>query len=355
MPRPLAGLSSTILIACPPASAFGYDAALHQCRDRSPRDRTDSYNAPVDLKQLRALLAIADTGSVTRAAEILHIVQPALSRQLKLLEEEIGVPLFDRERHGMVLTGPGRKFVEHVRRGLSELDSGKSEISPKKKVVEGSVVVGLLPSLADLLVTALMGRVRHCYPAVDLRSYIAYVDDMQRSLEQGQVDVALLYLRPDAAERIPNEQILEESLFLVGPPEAALDMDNPVPLASLSDVPLILPSRSQGIRAIVEREFVAAGVHMNVTAETSSANLQKTLVMKGLGMSILSGAVVAEEVAQGILTACPISALNLKRPLSLARSPAKAMTVAASKVRDELRDAVLALVAEGRWPGAVIC
>jgi DNA-binding transcriptional LysR family regulator len=90
------------------------------------------YNLPMDLKQLRALLAIAETGSVTRAADILHIVQPAISRQLKLLEEELGVALFERERHGMVLTPPGRLFVERASRALQELDAAKEEISPAR-------------------------------------------------------------------------------------------------------------------------------------------------------------------------------------------------------------------------------
>lgn len=87
----------------------------------------------MDLKQLRALLAIAETGSVTKASEILHIVQPAISRQVKLLEEELGVVLFERERHGMVPTAAGRKFVERVRRALVEIDEGRREISPASR------------------------------------------------------------------------------------------------------------------------------------------------------------------------------------------------------------------------------
>ncbi|WP_077002405.1 LysR family transcriptional regulator [Variovorax sp. KK3] len=309
----------------------------------------------MDLRQLRALLTIAETGSITRAAEILHIVQPALSRQVKLFEEEVGVALFDRERHGMVLTAAGRQFAARVKRALAEIDKGKEEISPKRQHVSGSVVVGFLPSAAEFLVSGLMGRVRHHYPSVQLRSSIAYIDTLRRGLEVGDVDVALLLMKDDdEADRIPQEPVLVESLFLVGPHDAALDITTPVPLSDLQGRPFILPSESQGLRAIVERECGTAGVTLTVSAEAGSMSLQKSLVSQGAGLAILSGLVIADEVARGILTACPIDAPNLNRRLCLARSPAKQTTEAAAKVLDELRATVREHVLEGRWPGAVL-
>lgn len=306
----------------------------------------------MDLKQLRALLAIAETGSVTRAADILHIVQPAISRQVKLLEEELGVALFDRERHGMVLTPAGRRFADRARRALDELDTGKAEISPRSQQVSGSVTVGFLPSLADLLVSTLMSRMRHTYPHVQVRSYITYLPDLEPSLEKAEVDVALVYLKPDAAARYATEALLEESLYLVGPPDSALDMDTPVPLAQINKVPLILPAQPHGVRTLVERECAAAGVDLNITAETNGMHLQKTLVMKGVGHSVLSGFVIADEVERGLLTASPIDSLNLKRKLHLARNAGKIPSPAASCVQEELRDIVRQAVLAGRWPGA---
>lgn len=308
----------------------------------------------MDLKQLRALVTIAETGSVTRAADILHIVQPALSRQVKLLEEELGVPLFDRERHGMVLTTAGRVFVERVRSALRELDAGKEEIRPRKQQISGNVVVGFLPSAADILVSLLMGRMRQAHPRVTLRSYIAYVADLQRCLERGEVDIALLYLLDEAAERLQCEALLEESLFLVGPPDAALDLDTPMPLEGLNEVPLVLPVRPHGIRMMVERACEAAGVKLTIAAESASISLQKTLVQKGVGLAILSSSVVFEEVSHGLLTACPITSLDIRRKLYLGRTPAKALSPAAATALDELRTTVRQEVTEGRWPGAVL-
>ena len=114
----------------------------------------------MDLKQLRALLAIAETGSVTRAAEMLHIVQPAVSRQLRLLEEEMGTTLFDRGQRGMELTAAGEMLVVHAGRVLSELDMAKAEIVPDPGAVIGSVTIGFLPSTADLLAAPLVRQLK---------------------------------------------------------------------------------------------------------------------------------------------------------------------------------------------------
>jgi LysR family nitrogen assimilation transcriptional regulator len=308
----------------------------------------------MDLKQLRALLAIAETGSVTRAADMLHLVQPAITRQLKLLEEELGVSLFDRERQGMVLTPAGRRFHDSGRRALQELDSAKAAINPRTQGVAGSVVVGFFPSAAELLVTRLMTRVRQNYPQVQVRSYITYMPDLEQSLERGELDFALVYLDAESPTRFPREAVLEDSLYLVGPPDAALDMDTPVTLANLAGVPIILPVHPNAIRKAVDRECTAAGLSLNTIAETNATAVQKALVISGEGLTILSGLVVAGDVQRGLLSASPLASPGLRRTLYLARSPQKAASAAASCVMQELRGLVRDWVQQGRWPGATL-
>src|ERR1017187_7608346 len=105
----------------------------------------------MELKQLRAFLTVAETGNVTRAAEVLHRVQPAVSRQIRLLEEDIGSSLFVRERHGMVLTDAGRSLVGYARRAMLELDRARAEIAGANEGIGGLVTLGLLPSTIDML------------------------------------------------------------------------------------------------------------------------------------------------------------------------------------------------------------
>ncbi len=308
----------------------------------------------MDLTQLRAMLAIAETASVTRAADILHVVQPAISRQLKLLEEELGVALFDRERHGMVLTPAGRRFAESARRALLELDTAKAAISPRSQTIAGYVVVGFFPSAADQLVSSLMGRVRQSYPNVQVRSYISYLSDLEQALEKGEVDLALVYVQDESSARFPREALLEESLYLVGAPDAELDMDKPVSLAQIREVPLILPARPHAVREMVDRECAASGVTLNITAETRSMDVQKGLIKSGVGLSILSGFVVAEDVKHGLLTTTPIASANLRRKLYLARSAGRVASPAANCVLEELRELVRDCVRQGLWPGSTL-
>ena len=113
----------------------------------------------MDFKQLRAFLTVADTGNVTRAAELLNLVQPAVSRQLRLLEEDVGAELFERERHGMVLTEPGKALLVYARRAMLELDRARAEIGGAADGIGGLVTVGLLPSTCDLLASPLVSAV----------------------------------------------------------------------------------------------------------------------------------------------------------------------------------------------------
>lgn len=120
----------------------------------------------MDIKQLRTLVAIADTGSVTRAAVLLNIVQPAVSRHIKLLEDDLGTPLFERSRNGMELTADGRTMLEYARRVLKEIEQAKAEIRPSSGEIGGIVTVGLLPSTSDLITSLLVRDIAAAYPGI---------------------------------------------------------------------------------------------------------------------------------------------------------------------------------------------
>jgi DNA-binding transcriptional LysR family regulator len=107
----------------------------------------------VDVRQLKALVTVVETGSVTRAAELLHLVQPAVTRQIRALEHELGVPLFERTRQGMRPTEAGVSLAERARRALTELDRARAELAPAPGMVTGLVSVGLLESSAGQPVT----------------------------------------------------------------------------------------------------------------------------------------------------------------------------------------------------------
>ncbi|EGD05814.1 LysR family transcriptional regulator, partial [Burkholderia sp. TJI49] len=171
----------------------------------------------MDLKQLRAFVTVAETGNVTRASSLLNLVQPAVSRQLRLLEEDMGTELFERGRHGMQLTPSGKTMLEYARRILNEVARAKAEIQPTDGPVAGIVSIGLLASTSDLLATRLASEVASRYPHIRLRLTIGYAGHLQDWLEAGDVDAALLYGQKETPA-LHVKALIEESLWAVAAP-----------------------------------------------------------------------------------------------------------------------------------------
>jgi len=201
----------------------------------------------MDVKQLRALVAIAQTRSVTRAAAVLNLVQPAVSRQLKQLEEDVGVPLFERKRHGMELTAAGLSLVAYARRILDEIARARAEIQTGSNTLGGPVTIGLLASTAELLGTRLATSVAGSDPGIRLRIVVGYAGHVQKWLESGELDAALLYdTRKTALLRL--KPLLSEALWVVGPASAGLRKNRAVTMRQFAVGPVVLPSAPQGLR-----------------------------------------------------------------------------------------------------------
>lgn len=271
----------------------------------------------MDFKQLRAFLTVAETGNVTRAAEVLHLVQPAVSRQIKLLEEDIGVALFERERHGMVLTEVGRSLVVYARRAMLELDRARAEIAGSSKGIGGLATLGLLPSTIDTLSSALVSAVAARYPGIRVRIAMGYAGTLLRWLQSGEVDAALLY----GAERSPDIQstpLIEEPLWVIGPRDAKLRRNRPMPLAKLAGRPIVLPSAPHGIRTLVDHACSVSNVELTISAETNALSVQRSLVVGGHGLTILPPIAVAEDLRSQQLSGTPLAAPAITRTIVLA-------------------------------------
>jgi LysR family nitrogen assimilation transcriptional regulator len=302
----------------------------------------------MDFKQLRAFLTVADTGNVTRAAELLNLVQPAVSRQLRLLEEDIGSELFERERHGMVLTDSGKALLVYARRAMLELDRARAEIGGAVDGIGGLVTVGLLPSTCDLLASSLVSAVAANYPGIRMRIAMGYAGTLHQWLESGEIDIALLY----GVERSPDihtKPLLNEALWVVGAPSAKLRRQKPVPLASLAGQPLILPSGPHGIRMLVDHACAVSNVELTVVAETNAMSIQKSLVLGGHGLTILPPIAFADELARKQVSAAPLCDPNITRTIVLALPANRAVGQHVRRTADLLVQCVQDAVQRGAW------
>lgn len=306
----------------------------------------------MDFKQLRTFLAIVETGNVTRAAQLLNIVQPAVSRQLRLLEEDVGSTLFDRTRRGMQLTTAGKTLAEYARRALNELDRARAEINPQQVGVGGIVTIGLLPSTSDLLAGPLVSRITSQYPGIKIRIAVGYAGTLQTWLESGEVDVALLY-EPTNAASLLMQPLLEESMCVVGLPKEGLTSSKSVSLRELVSTPMILPSAPHGIRMLVDHACLQLGIQLAVMAETNAMSVQKSLVLSGHGVTILPLIAVADEVAAGALSAARLVDPLIIRKLALAVSASRKLSVPVQHAITELIQCMQEAIGSKRWPEAV--
>jgi LysR family transcriptional regulator, nitrogen assimilation regulatory protein len=311
----------------------------------------DGEERAVDLKQLRALITVAEVGSVTRAAELLHLVQPAVTRQIRMLEEELGVPLFERTRQGMRLTEAGAIVVERARRALTELDRARAEVRPTPGVVTGIVTVGLLESASDLLAEPLVSALARDQPGIELRLLTAYSAHLAQWLDDGDLDLTLLYGLPGTPS-LNIRPLVRESLWAVAPASAGLRADRPVPFAQVAAHPLVMPAAGHGLRILIDAAAAQAQVELAVAVQTNSMRVQKQLVSRGHGWTILPGVGIAEDLASGSLSAAPLCEPDVSRLIVLGTRRAGRTPPAVEVVARELTRQIHEAISRGKWLSA---
>ena len=243
----------------------------------------------LDLRRLRFFVKVVDLGSITRAADVLHIAQPALSQQIIMIERLFGQPLLVRGRSGVAPTRAGRVAYRHIQLLLRQLDQAKTEVAAASEGLSGRVTVGVVPySCANGLVLALMQEVTARYPGILLHIHENFEGVLAAELLQGRMDLAFLYeLAP--RDGLLYSPLVAESLSVVAATASsiALPPGQAVDLAALGDFPLLLPSRIHAMRQMIEVCFEAKTTKLRVLAEIESLDTLVAAVRQGLGAAIL--------------------------------------------------------------------
>ncbi len=306
----------------------------------------------MEMRQLHYFVALADEASVSRAAVKLSVAQPAISRQLRLLEEELGVTLFHRTGRGMKLTSAGRFFDDRLRKILGDLNDLEHDVRALKGVVEGKVTLGVPPTESHILLPPLLERLRREHPGVELRTVEAFSGDVSELLTTGHIDVALFYKAPRTKHYVADE-LLNESLYLLQPGGAEAPGKAPLDIADLAAYPMVLPSRRHGLRALLDQICSEVDCELTVEHEVDSLMTIVRMVEAGSVSTILPYNAVQREVADGRVQATQIDPMQLRRTLVLATTTHHPVRTAMRIVAQLCTDIVQNMAQNGEWLGII--
>lgn len=306
----------------------------------------------MELRQLRYFLAIADSGSFSRAAERVFVAQSALSHQMAQLEAELGAELFHRSRRGVALTDAGQRFYPHAVSILRQTDEAVQSARSASGEPSGKVVFGIPHSVSNALALPLLRAVRQALPQVQLELTEELTGNLIPQLRAGQIHLAVLFDDGTLSE-FSWTPLLRERLYLIGLPAANGRQAARVSLKQALAQPLILPAQPHGVRPLIESAAQRAGLAPpQVVADISSISILRTSLLAGLGQTLLPVMPLKAEIDAGLLQATPVASPPLDRVLALCSSAHIPLPAAAQAVARQCMAVVGALCADQAWPGA---
>ena len=302
----------------------------------------------MDIKQLKTFICVAETGSLSAASDRLRLAQPALSRQIKLLEHKTGAQLFHRTVKGMTLTESGEKLLSRVSGIIRQLEQAVDEVRSSSESITGNVAIGLMPSINSVLAVRLIEKVKSELPQVTLRIVEGYSGHLIEWLHRGDLDISFLY-GPAHDLHLRCTGLLYENIALISAPGKLNNLGKEIQLSDIAHLPIVLPSRPHGIRILVDNAVAKAGVKLNVEISGDAFEVLKSLVKTGNYHAFIPLSAVNEDIREGTLEARTFISPNIKRQLVLAMAPDRKNTRAAQATLKIITSEIEKMVGEGIW------
>jgi len=251
----------------------------------------------VILRHIRYMLAVAEHRNFTRAAEALHVSQPALSQQIKQLEETLGVQLFDRTGRTVRPTDMGSVYIEYARRALVDLEAGRHAILDVRDLSHGELRLAMTPTFTEYLIAPLIERFSSRYPGITLNVCEMTLDNIEQSLSDDRVDLGIGFA-PVRSDEIEVRALFDEKLtIVVGKGHPFAKKETPVSPQELADAPLALLTRDFATRAHIDAYFQSHRLSPKITVEANSISAVVKIVRYGRMATILPDAIAREHRA----------------------------------------------------------
>lgn len=288
----------------------------------------------MDSRRLRYFVQIVDSGSITRAAAVSGVAQPALSQQLAILENELKVKLLDRSVTGVTPTPAGRILYARAQAILRQFDDLRDAVHREVRPLSGTVVVGMPPTMLARFGLPLIEKVCTQHPEMHLQLREEGSLLLNELLTGGKIELSISATRPEG--ELVGEEILTEAIVLMYPP--GLKLPKSPTLAELAALPWIVPRRPNAIRQLIDAAFAANNLAVNVVVEIDSLYSAMETVRRGVGVGAMTMGAMKDDLDAGTLRARQIGEAPLMRSMYLAHRRSPGLTPAAQFVHDILRD-----------------
>lgn len=306
----------------------------------------------MDIRQLRYFIAIVESRSFSRAAERLHVAQPALSQHVLSMEAELGVSLLLRSARGVTPTEEGLRLLDHARLIDAQLASLHDDVRGRAALPSGEVRFGMPGTVSEQLGVPLIEAARRQYPEIRIRIAEAMSGFVLGWLREGTVDIAMLYNVADE-KRLVMHQALTEDIRLFGRPDMkGAPGGTTIGLATALALPLIVPSPSHGLRNLIDSAAISIGRHVDPAIEIDSYRQIKRLAARGLAFGLLPAVAIDQEVHDGTFRAWRIARPPLVRQIFLGYRTDRGLSAAARAVGQLSWTILRDMVRTGAWDAA---
>ena len=304
----------------------------------------------MDLRALRYFQFVAELRSFSKAAVQLRVAQPAVSRQVQKLEDELGVALFDRRRRGIELTAAGAILLQRARSLLGQVGQIVDEVRSHAGAITGTVTIGAPPTIGDLILPSVLEECGRHHPGLVVEIVESSSPQLYERLLNNELSLCILH-NPQPHREIEIESLLVDQLYLIGPGRETRGLRPVDETYDLESLPMILPRPPYNRRVVIDEICAAHGIELDVRLSVDGFTIIRALVEQGFGYSILSYYGIYEMCRDGRLSAVKLRNPSMSWMLAVASRQDLAKSAAILEVKRLLYRSVQAVVDEGKWLG----
>jgi DNA-binding transcriptional LysR family regulator len=305
----------------------------------------------MDTRKLRYFARIVELGSISQASNDLHIAQPALSKTVLALESELQARLLIRSSQGVTPTNAGFRLYEHAQIILNQLDQARQDVMDASNSPSGQVRIGMPYSIAATILVPLIRVVRERFPEIQLKVFQEPSITLPDHILSGRLDIGVI-VTPGNVGGLRHLPLVQEELLFVSTPQILKGFNKEISLVDISDLPLILPTRANSLRILIDSFFLLQSLPMNVVHEVEAISHFIGCVEAGVASTFLPAGCLGNSLKNHAIDVRSLVGRPLSRNVTLACSQSRPMGNAERHVEAQLCEVMKEAIDGGNWIGA---